>query len=143
MQRSRASDLANGLTEPLGYASRDTLPRRETGRLTGAEIGGVGESGLSADKPLSQFYLTLVKDEDGSGDNGRPQAAFVTHGRLGNVRGAHDLVGDAINFLLLIPRPIGIELHVQRGRQHLGGEFFGVVAGGVFGFAERMVFAQV
>src|SRR5579862_9056704 len=76
--------------------------------------------------------LPLVEDQDGGGDHGGPEAALVADGGLGDVRGANDLVGEAVNLLLLVPGAIGIEFHVQGGREHFGGEFLGIVSGGVF-----------
>ncbi len=63
--------------------------------------------------------------------------------RLRHIRRAHDLVRDAVDFFLLVPRPIRIEFHVQRGGEHFRRQFFSVFAGRVFGFAERVMFAQV
>src|SRR5947209_9706444 len=61
----------------------------------------------------------LLEKEDGGGDHRGPQSALVTHGRLGDVGGAYDLIGDAINFFFLVPTAIGIKFHVQSCSQHL------------------------
>src|ERR1700676_361512 len=45
--------------------------------------------------------LIFVEDKDGRRNGGGPQPALVAHGRLGHVAGANDLVGDAIDLLLL------------------------------------------
>src|SRR5437764_7437860 len=35
----------------------------------------------------------LLENQHGRGDDGCPKAAFIAHGRLGDVGGPHDLVG--------------------------------------------------
>ena len=62
---------------------------------------------------------------------------------MGDIGGSHNLVGDAVDFLFLVPGTIGIELHVQGGSQHLGCEFFSIISSGVLGFAEGVMFAQI
>src|ERR1700687_4658177 len=97
-------------------------------------------SRVSTDESSS---ASSIEDEHGRRDHRRPQPAFIPDRRLRHVGGADDLVGDAIDFFFLVPRSVGIKLHVQSGGQHFGGEFFGVVSGGVFGLTERVVLAQI
>src|SRR5579864_8378973 len=84
----------------------------------------------------------LVENQHGGGDHGGPETTLVAHGRLRHVGGTHDLVREAIDLLLLVPGAVGIELHVERSGQHFGREFFGVLAGSVFGLTEGMVLAE-
>src|SRR5664280_1709982 len=77
--------------------------------------------------------LSIVEEEDGGGDGGGPAAVFVTDGGLGDVGGADDFVGDAIDFFFLVPAFVGVEVDVEGGGEHLGGEFLGVVSCLVFG----------
>jgi hypothetical protein len=62
---------------------------------------------------------------------------------LRDVHRADDFVGHAIDLLLLVPRFVGIEIHVERCSQHFGRKLFGVVASDVVGLAKGMVLAQV
>src|SRR4029079_11983786 len=78
-------------------------------------------------------FLVLGEDQDGGGDDRGPQSALVADRGLGDVGGADDLVGDAINLFLLVPGTVRVELHVQGGGQHLSGQLFGVIAGRIFG----------
>src|SRR5581483_10974521 len=78
----------------------------------------------------------LVENEDGRGDHGCPQAALIAHRRLRDVRGAHDLIRDPVDFLLLIPRPVRIEFHIERGSEHFRRQFLGVITGSLFFLAE-------
>src|ERR1700736_2460953 len=101
---------------------------------------GDAASRVSTDESSS---ASSIEDEHGRRDHRRPQPAFIPDRRLRHVGGADDLVGDAIDFFFLVPRSVGIKLHVQSGGQHFGGEFFGVVSGGVFCLTERVVLAQI
>jgi len=87
--------------------------------------------------------LVFVEDKDGSGDGGGPEAALVADRGLGDVAGAHDFVGDAIDLLLFVPALVGVEVDVERGGEHFSGEFFSVFAGLVLGFAEAVMLAEV
>src|SRR5579884_3019738 len=71
----------------------------------------------------------LIEDEDCGGDDRGPQAAFIPDRGLRHICGANNFVRDAIDFFLLVPGTVGIELHVQRRREHLGRQLFSVVAG--------------
>ena len=76
-------------------------------------------------------------------DDGGPPAPFVAHGGLCDVHGADDLVGDAVDFLLLVPARVGIEVHVERGGQHFGREFLRVVPRDLLALAKAVVLGQV
>src|ERR1700678_1829747 len=90
--------------------------------------------------PLSAF---LVEDQYRGRDHGRPQASLIADRRLRNVGGADDLVGGAVDLFFFVPRPVRIEFDVERGGEHFGGEFFGVLSGGILGLAEGMVLAEI
>ena len=62
---------------------------------------------------------------------------------MGDVHGADDFVGDAVDLFFFVPGEIRIKFDVQRGGEHFCGEFFGVFAGYFFGFAEGMVLGEV
>src|SRR5882757_6839939 len=85
----------------------------------------------------------LLEDEDCRGNHGRPSAAFVADRRLRDVGGTDNLVRDAVNLLLLVPARVRIELHVERGGQHLRRQLFCVLPGLFLGLAKAVVFAQV
>src|ERR1700722_3315841 len=87
--------------------------------------------------------LLVVKDQNGGGDGGRPAAMLVADGRLRDVGGAHNLVGNAVNLFLLIPALVGIEVEIESSGEHLGGELFSVVAGLVFSFAEAVMLGEI
>src|SRR5947209_1302866 len=87
--------------------------------------------------------LVLLEDQDCGRDGRRPQTTLVPYRRLGDVGGADDLVREFVNFFLLVPRLVRIELYAQRGRQHFSGELFGVVACLLFRLAEAVVLAEV
>src|SRR5579863_1749470 len=92
---------------------------------------------------LAEPRRWLVEDQDGGGDYGGPQAALIADGGLGDVGGADDFVGEAVDLLLFVPGTVGIELDVQSSGQHFGGEFFGVFSGRIFGLTEGMMFAEI
>ena len=79
---------------------------------------------------------SLVEDQHRGRDHRGPQAALVAHAALGDVGGADDFVGDAVNLFFLVPGSIRIEFHVERGGEHLRGQFFSIFAGNVVGFAD-------
>src|SRR5713226_7634832 len=56
--------------------------------------------------------LVVFADEDGGAENGGPQAALVADGRLRDVHGADDFVGDAVDFFFFVERQIRVEFHV-------------------------------
>src|SRR5713226_2619578 len=87
--------------------------------------------------------LVVFADEDGGAEDGGPQAALVADGRLRDVEGADDFVGDAVDLFFLVPRKIRIKFDVEGGREHFGGELFGVFAGDFFGFAEGMMLGEI
>ena len=95
--------------------------------LARARLGGRGASG----------------EHDRRSENGRPLAVLVPDGGLGDVHGADDLVRDAVDFFLLVPTLVRIELHVERGGQHLGGEFFAVFTGLFVGLAEGVMLGEI
>ena len=67
------------------------------------------------------FWGESVEDRDRRGDHRGPEAPLVAYRRLRDVCRADDLVGDAVDFFLLVPGAVGIELYVQRCRQHFRG----------------------
>jgi len=56
--------------------------------------------------------LVVFADEDGRAEDGGPQAALVADGGLRDVHGAHDLVGNPVDFFFFVERQIRIEFHV-------------------------------
>jgi hypothetical protein len=62
--------------------------------------------------PNSGMQPLFGENHHGSSNRGRPQSALVAHGRLRNVAGTHDFVGDAINLLLLVPTLVRIEINI-------------------------------
>src|SRR5581483_9949927 len=84
-----------------------------------------------------------LADEDGRGDDGRPEALLVADGSLSHVLRADDLVGQPVDFLLLVPALVGVELEAERRREHLGGELLGVVAGNLLALAEAVMLREV
>src|SRR5450631_588087 len=111
--------------------------------LTNLQGNGKGAGDCQRLPYLLRFGLLGVEEEDGSGDGGGPATVFVTDGGLGDISGANDLVGDAVDLLLLVPALVGVEVDVESGGEHLGGEFFGIVASLIFGLAEAVVFGEV
>src|SRR5258706_14420282 len=83
--------------------------------------------------------LVVFADEDGSAENGGPKTALVADGGLRDVHGADDFVGNAVDLFFFVEGQVRIKFHVQRGREHFGGELFGIFAGDLFGFTERVV----
>ena len=53
------------------------------------------------------------------------------------------LLGHFEKLFALVPGGVRIELDAQGGRQHAGGQIFGIVAGFFFGLAERMMLGQI
>src|SRR6202142_61318 len=116
----------------------------------GAQDGGrfgpatAGAAKISAHSSLDGWAgLFLVEDQDGGSYDRGPEAAFVADRRLGDVRGADDFVGDTVDFFFLGPGTVGVEFDVEGSGQHLGREFLGIVACRLFGFAERVVLAEI
>src|SRR6266536_1727564 len=88
-------------------------------------------------------WRASLEDQNGGGDGRRPGASFVANGALRNISCSNDLIREAIDFLLLVPALVRIKLYIQRGGEHLGGQFLGVFAGDAVGFAEAVVLAQI
>src|SRR5437762_6043133 len=84
-----------------------------------------------------------LADEDGGGDDGGPQRFLIAHRGLRDVLSAHNLVREPVNFLVLVPALVRVELEAQRGGQHLGRQLFRVVAGRVFVLAEAVMLGEV
>src|SRR6266436_7113129 len=53
--------------------------------------------------------LVVFADEDSSAENGGPEAALVADGGLRDVHGAHDFVGNPIDFLFFVEGQIRSE----------------------------------
>src|SRR5260370_18361343 len=87
--------------------------------------------------------LVVFADEDGGAENGGPQAALVADGGLRDVHGAHDFVGDAIDFFFVVERKIRVKFHVERCREHFRRELFRVFAGDFFGLTEGVMLGQI
>src|SRR5580658_8740182 len=51
----------------------------------------------------ARWLLVVFADEDGGGEDRGPQAAFIAYSGLGDVHGADDFVGDAIDFFFFVP----------------------------------------
>src|SRR5689334_9460211 len=84
-----------------------------------------------------------LSDEYSCGDDRGPQTFLVSDGGLRDVLRADDLVREPVDLFLLVPALVGIELQAERRGEHLGSEFFGVVAGDVFALPEAVMFGQV
>src|SRR4051794_10526000 len=84
-----------------------------------------------------------LADEDGGGDDGGPERLFIADGGLGYVLRAHNLVGEPVNFLVLVPALVGVEFETKRGGQHFSRELFRVIAGRVFVFPEAVMLREV
>jgi hypothetical protein len=61
---------------------------------------------------LARKLRNLVKNQDCRANHGCPQAAFIPNRGLCHIRRAHDLVRQAVDLFLLVPRPVRIKLHV-------------------------------
>src|ERR1019366_4419683 len=92
---------------------------------------------------LCVSVANLFEDQYRSRDHRRPASTLVAHGALRYVSGAHNLVRQAIDLFFLVPRLVGVELHIERGGNHLGGKLFGVVSGDVVSLAEGVMLAQI
>src|SRR4029077_5922525 len=72
-----------------------------------------------------------------SGGNHRgPEALLIANGCLRDVLRPDDLIGQPIDFLLLIPALVRVDLESEGRRQHFRGELLRVVSGDVFALAE-------
>src|ERR1700739_667138 len=89
------------------------------------------------------MHYLRFKNQNCSSDGGGPQSTLVANGRLGDVAGAHNLVGDAVDFLLLVPARIRIEVHIESGGKHFGRKFLSVFPGLFFRFTETVVLAEI
>src|SRR5262245_14889877 len=94
---------------------------------------------LAADPTRRRGGRTLP-DENGGGDDRRPQPFLVADGGLRDVLGANDLVREPVDLFLLVPALVGIEFEAQGRGEHFRGELLGVVAGNVFALAEAVMF---
>src|SRR5205823_14253918 len=60
-------------------------------------------------------------------DDGRPTAVVAAFGGGGDVHRAHDLPREEPLLAALVPGGAGLERHPQHGREHGGGEIFGIL----------------
>src|SRR5215468_2422812 len=93
--------------------------------------------------PKNAAEGSRLPDENGSRDDGGPESFLVADGGLGDVLRADDLVRELVDLLLLVPALVGIELQSQRGCEHLGRQFLGVVARDVLALAKAVMLGQV
>src|SRR5580693_9044092 len=89
----------------------------------GASCPCDGEERFSFSWPFAScsFFLALIEDQHRRGDYCGPEAALIAYCGLGDVGGADDFIGEAIDLFFLVPGAVGVELHVERGGQHFGG----------------------
>jgi len=85
----------------------------------------------------------LVEDQYRGCDYGRPEAALIADGGLGDIGRPDNFVGEAVDLLFLVPGAVRVEFDVKGRGQHLGREFLGIFTGGVLSFSEGMVLAEV
>src|SRR6202034_3371535 len=80
--------------------------------------------------------ILLVQDQYRGSNGCGPLATLIADSRLGDVAGADDLVGDAVDFLFLVPALVGVEFNIERGGKHLRGQLLGIFPGLIVGLAE-------
>src|SRR5579883_115224 len=83
----------------------------------------------------------LFKDEDCRSYGRCPAPMLVTNCGLRHIGGADNFVGDAIDFLLLVPALVGVEFEVECGGEHFCGQLLGVLAGLLLGLPKAVVLA--
>src|SRR5215472_292337 len=81
---------------------------------------------VEVDYPATSTGSRLFENQNRRCNHRGPQAALIAYAALGNVGGADDLVGDAVNLLFFIPGLVRVEFHVERGGKHLCSQFFRV-----------------
>ena len=85
--------------------------------------------------------IKFLKKENGRGHNGRP--AILDDTGLRDIRRAHDLVADAVEFFFLVPALGFVKFDPQRRGQHGRGQILGVIPRFLFGLAEGVVLAEI
>src|SRR5262245_42873720 len=68
-----------------------------------------------------------LSDEHRRSDYRGPAALLVADGTLRDVLGADDLVRQTVDFFLLVPALVGIELQAERRGEHFGRQFLRIV----------------